>query len=60
MGALGCANNANIARMVSDPRDLVRPRPLEPGDGEAAVLAVRKYQTGDTEDLVDIDFSQDE
>ncbi len=60
VGALGCANNANIALMVSDPKDLLRGRPLEAADGTAATLAVQKYQTGDTEDLVDIDFSQDE
>lgn len=60
VGTLGCANNANIAMMVSDPKDLLRPRALEGGDGTAADLAVQKYQTGDTEDLVDIDFSQEE
>ena len=60
VGTLGCANNANIAMMVSDPKDLLRPRALEGGDGTAADLAVQKYQTGETEDLVDIDFSQEE
>lgn len=56
VGALGCANRANIARMVSDPRDLSRPRTLEGGDGKAAAGAVERYQTGETRDLLDIDF----
>lgn len=56
VGALGCANRANIARMVSDPRDLSRPRALEGADGKAAAGAVERYQTGETRDLLDIDF----
>ena len=45
VGTLGCANNANIAMMVSDPKDLLRPRALEGADGTASNLAVQKYQT---------------
>ena len=60
VGTLGCANNANIAMMVSDPKDLLRPRALEGADGTASNLAVQKYQTGDQEDLIDIDFSQED
>lgn len=56
VGALGCANRANMARMVSDPRDLSRPRTLEGGDGKAAAGAIERYQTGETRDLIDIDF----
>ena len=33
--------------MVSDPRDLVRPHVLDPGDGIQADAAVARYQ-GDT------------
>ncbi|MCB7456566.1 CpaD family pilus assembly lipoprotein [Sutterella wadsworthensis] len=57
VGTLGCAN---IAMMVSDPKDLLRPRALEGADGTASNLAVQKYQTGDQEDLIDIDFSQED
>lgn len=60
VGTLGCANNANIAVMVSDPRDLLRPRALAPADGTHAARVVKDYQDGETEDLIDIDFSQDE
>lgn len=59
-GTLGCANEANIALMTSDPRDLLRPRPLDDADGSVAALAVQKYQQGETEDLLDIDFSQED
>ncbi|SAI74703.1 Type IV pili component [Bordetella ansorpii] len=56
VGALGCANRANLARMVSDPRDLSRPRTLDGADGKAAAEAVERYQTGETRDLIDINF----
>lgn len=56
IGALGCANRANIARMASDPRDLVRPRTLDGADGKAAAGAVHRYQNGNPRDLLDIDF----
>lgn len=56
VGTLGCANRANLARMASDPRDLVRPRALEGADGKAAAGAVDRYQSGEIRDLIDIDF----
>lgn len=56
VGTLGCANRANLARMVSDPRDLARPRTLEGADGKAAAGAVERYQNGEIRDLIDIDF----
>ena len=59
VGTLGCANRANIARMVSDPRDLIRPRKLAPGDGVQAGAAVQRYHTDDVRELIDIDFSED-
>lgn len=59
-GTLGCANEANIALMTSDPRDLMRPAPLDDADGSVTTLAVQKYQQGETEDLIDIDFSQED
>ncbi|MBE7244072.1 MAG: CpaD family pilus assembly lipoprotein [Actinomycetospora chiangmaiensis] len=51
VGALGCANRANLARMVSDPRDLVRPRRLAPGDGIQADAAVGRYQKDNIREL---------
>jgi pilus (Caulobacter type) biogenesis lipoprotein CpaD len=59
VGTLGCANRANLARMVSDPRDLVRPRTLAPGDGIQASAAVQRYHTDELRELGDIDFSDD-
>lgn len=60
IGGLGCANRANLARMVSDPRDLVRPRVLDPADGVQAERAVRQYQEDDMPDLIDINFNEDD
>lgn len=56
VGPLGCANRANIAAMVSDPRDLVRPQALDSGDGITAVNAVGRYHEDDVRELLDIDF----
>lgn len=56
LGRLGCATRANLAAMVSDPRDLMRPRTLEGSNGAAAVAAVTRYQDGEIRSLVDIDF----
>ena len=57
VGPLGCASRNNIAAMISDPRDLLRPRTLDGGNGAAAALAVDRYQHGQIRDLIDIDFS---
>ena len=51
VGALGCANRANLARMVSDPRDLVRPHVLAPGDGIQSDAAVARYQKDNVREL---------
>ncbi|CAM3758862.1 Pilus biogenesis CpaD protein (pilus_cpaD) [Vibrio aerogenes CECT 7868] len=59
IGPLGCANRANLARMVADPQDLIRAKPLDPGDGVAAVNAVKRYQEDDLKALLDIDFNDD-
>lgn len=58
-GPLGCANRANIARMVADPRDLARPQALDAADGTAAVNAVTRYYDDEPRELLDIDFSKD-
>ncbi|MFK0093499.1 CpaD family pilus assembly lipoprotein [Pseudomonas sp. NPDC090592] len=58
VGDLGCANRANIARMVADPRDLNRGQLLDGGDGIAAVNAVERYQRHQTAELLDINFNK--
>ena len=59
VGELGCANRANIARMVADPRDLNRAQRLDSADGVAAVNAVERYQRHETVELLDINFNKD-
>ncbi len=56
VGPLGCANRANLATMVSDPRDLVRAKALDGGDGIGAVNAVGRYHDDEVRELLDIDF----
>ena len=58
VGPLGCANRANIARMVSDPRDLMRPQTLDAGDGMTAVNAVGRYHDDELRELLEIDFQE--
>lgn len=60
VGTLGCANEANIAMMTSDPRDLLRPRALAPAEGKIASSAIERYYAGEVNDLIDIDFSGDD
>jgi pilus assembly protein CpaD len=43
---LGCSTEINLGLMVADPNDLVRGRPLAPGDAERSALSVQKYRTG--------------
>ncbi|WP_159934435.1 CpaD family pilus assembly lipoprotein [Pseudomonas sp. S35] len=57
-GQLGCANRANIARMVADPRDLARAQALDSGDGNTAVNSVTRYYDDEPRELLDIDFSK--
>jgi type IV pilus biogenesis protein CpaD/CtpE len=47
----GCWNDANLAKMVADPRDLVRGRTLAPASGPREALAVEAYQRGQTKPL---------
>ncbi|WP_196772888.1 CpaD family pilus assembly lipoprotein [Pseudodesulfovibrio alkaliphilus] len=58
IGTLGCANEANIAMMASDPRDLIRPRALAPTEGKIATSAVERYFNDETKELIDIDFGE--
>ncbi|WP_207281858.1 CpaD family pilus assembly lipoprotein [Pseudomonas sp. FW300-N2F2] len=59
IGNLGCANRANLARMVSDPRDLIRPRTLDAADGSTFANAVQRYQEDSIRELLDLDFSNE-
>ena len=59
VGPLGCATRANLAKMVSDPADLIRAKSLDLADGEAALQAVKRYQEDDLKELIDIDFNED-
>ena len=51
VGSLGCANRANLASMVSDPRDLISSRELAAGDGIQASESVKRYHTDSVRDL---------
>jgi pilus assembly protein CpaD len=42
----GCAVQQNIAAMVADPRDLVQPRDLQPGDANRAAAVIGNYEQG--------------
>jgi type IV pilus biogenesis protein CpaD/CtpE len=42
----GCWNEANLARMVADPVDLVHGKPLGPANGRRETLGVETYQDG--------------
>lgn len=56
MGPLGCAIRNNMAKMVSDPKDLILPQVLDSADGTTAAAAVQRYQTDNVKELKDIDF----
>jgi pilus assembly protein CpaD len=43
----GCANTANFAAMVADPRDLISPRVSEPGDAARRGVVLGKYRNGE-------------
>lgn len=43
---LGCANRANLAAMVADPRDLVQGRPETPALGNREAVAVENLKKG--------------
>jgi pilus assembly protein CpaD len=42
----GCSVQHNIAAMVSDPRDLMAPRPFDTGDGTRAATVIDNYEQG--------------
>jgi pilus assembly protein CpaD len=44
----GCAQAANLAAMIVDPRDLVEPRPMTPADATRRVNSLNAYRVGET------------
>jgi pilus assembly protein CpaD len=42
----GCANTANIAAMIANPRDLIAPRDSDPSDAERRETVLTKYRAG--------------
>jgi pilus assembly protein CpaD len=45
--SFGCANQANLAAMIEDPRDLLRPRTEDPRDGARRAVVMEAYRQGD-------------
>jgi pilus assembly protein CpaD len=48
MPDFGCSVQHNIAAMVADPRDLVAPRDMGPGDAARRATLTKQYETGQT------------
>jgi pilus assembly protein CpaD len=44
---LGCAQQQNLAAMVANPADFLRPRPLGPADGYRRADIISKYRRGE-------------
>ena len=44
----GCADAANLAALVSDPRDLTRPAPEQPADAARRAVVLDKYRKGES------------
>jgi pilus assembly protein CpaD len=44
---LGCATQNNIAAMVADPRDLIGPQPMDPGDTQRRLTVLERYRAGE-------------
>jgi pilus assembly protein CpaD len=44
---LGCAQQQNLAAMVSNPADFVRPQPMGPADGYRRADIISKYRRGE-------------
>ena len=43
---LGCAQQQNLAAMVANPADFLRPRPMSPADGRRRADTMQKYRQG--------------
>ncbi len=44
----GCSHQSNMAVMIADPSDLVRPRAMTPSDPQARQRVLEAYRTGDS------------
>jgi pilus assembly protein CpaD len=44
---LGCAQQQNLAAMVANPADFVRPQPMAPADGRRRADIISKYRRGE-------------
>lgn len=44
----GCATQNNLAAMVANPRDLIQPRTMTPGDATRRGVTLRKWRLGET------------
>lgn len=45
--SFGCATQANLAAMIEDPRDLLRPRAEDPRDGARRATVMQAYRAGE-------------
>ena len=55
---LGCATQNNLAAMVADPRDLMGPQPMDPGDTQRRMTVLEKYRAGEPTPTVRIDAQE--
>jgi pilus assembly protein CpaD len=44
--SFGCSFNANLAAMIEDPEDLIRPRESTPRDSERRAVVIERYREG--------------
>jgi pilus assembly protein CpaD len=45
--SFGCATAVNLAAMIANPRDLVRPTPMDPADAGRRMITMTKYRNGE-------------
>lgn len=55
---LGCATQNNLAAMVADPRDLMGPQPMDPGDTQRRLTVLEKYRAGEPTPTVRIEAQE--
>lgn len=51
---MGCADTANLGKMIVDPLDLEHGRLSDPADGDAAAQSIKRYHERKTEKVQDI------
>jgi pilus assembly protein CpaD len=52
---LGCATQNNLAAMVADPRDLMGPQPMDPGDTQRRITVLERYRAGEATPTVRVE-----